>query len=315
MKKIIKILTIPLLIAEFLVFSMLPAFAAEINSNPANVGDTVTYELRVNPCPNPIQALDVVLYYDSSSLEYVPYSLELPNISGFMTNTNLDGEIRFNAMDFVGFSFDEDKILSTVQFTVKDASSQNISLYYEIKTFIDSTTTDLRDTYLYDVTSVNGGVARISSDSESSDTSASTVSEKDSDLPSESNADNGDESDTEGEQTGDSDSDIDSAADTDTENDTDTTSDTDTNTETDTDTASDSDSEIIDRFDEFLTEINTDTASETESFVSSQPVNVNNRNNTKLYVTVAAVAVVVILIIGVIFTIIAKRSNDGSHFS
>lgn len=119
--------------------------------------DTVIYEIRVNPCPNVIQALDVVIHYDSASLEYIPYSLELPNISGFMTNTNIDGEVRFNAMDFEGFDFSEDKLLASVKFKVKDVSSVNLSLTNEIKAFIDNTTTDYGNTYIYDVTSVEGG--------------------------------------------------------------------------------------------------------------------------------------------------------------
>ena len=145
-----------LIIAAVLLMSVTAADAAEINSIPANIGDTVEYELHVLPCPNSIQALDVVIYYDSNSLEYVPYSLELSNISGFMTNTDISGELRFNAMDFNGFVFDVDKILAKVQFTVKDLYSENPNLSFEIKAFLDSTTTDLGNTYIYDVTSING---------------------------------------------------------------------------------------------------------------------------------------------------------------
>ncbi len=306
MKKSIKILTIPLLIIVFIITSMILTFAAEINSNPVNVGDTVTYELRVNPCPNKIQALDVVIYYDSNSLEYVPYSLELSNISGFMTNVNIIGEIRFNAMDFEGFDFTEDKVLSTVQFTVKDTAAQNLNLNYEIKTFIDSTTTDLRDTYVYDVTSVNGGVDRTPRDNESSapsidsDIFKSTVS-----TQSELN----DNTDT------DAHTDIVSSTVSEEETNTDTEESTDTEPETDTDTNSDTDSVIIDRFDEFLTEIVSEVSSAKESPIVPESAAENIVSNTKLYIMAAAVAVVVILIIGIIFSIIAKRSNNGSHFS
>lgn len=303
MKENIKFITIPLLITIFISLAFTQTFAAEINSNPANVGDTVTYELRVNPCPNKIQALDAVIYYDSNSLEYVPYSLELPNISGFMTNTNIIGEIRFNAMDFVGFDFDEDKILSTVQFTVKDTAAQELNLTYEIKTFIDSTSTDLGSTYTYDVTSVNGGVDRnTQNDTDSvssiySDTLSSTVSTDSDDLL------NGSDTDTNSDEIS---SDI---------YDTDTNTDTDSNNVYDTDTAADSDSEIVDNFDEFLTEINSEASSVNESTVSSKPANENRPNNTKLYIIAFSVAIAAILVIGIIFKAISKRSDNGSHFS
>ena len=288
MKKYIKFLTIPLIVLSFILYTMVFAFAAEINSNPANVGDTVTYEIRVNPCPNMIQALDVVIYYDSNSLEYVPYSLELPNISGFMTNTDLDGEIRFNAMDFVGFDFNEDKILSKVEFTVKDTTAQDISLDYQIKTFIDSTTTDLGSSYTYDVTSVNGGVDRnIGNDTDSelfddTDTMNDTVSTDSDDFLNNTDTDtNLDDSDT------------------------------DSNTDFDTDTTEDTDSEIVDHFDEFLTEINSEVSSVNETIVSSQPENQNSQSNAKHYIIAFAAAIAVIIVIGVIFKIIAKRSINS----
>lgn len=161
MRKKLKNVLIVLLTAAVLLISFSTAIAAEINSIPANIGDTVEYELHVLPCPNNIQALDVVIYYDSNSLEYIPYSLELSNISGFMTNTDISGELRFNAMDFDGFVFDVDKILAKVQFTVKDLYSENPNLSFEIKAFLDSTTTDLGNTYIYDVTSVNGRTMEI----------------------------------------------------------------------------------------------------------------------------------------------------------
>lgn len=312
MKKSIKILTISFLAIVFILSSMLLTFAAEINSNPVNVGDTVTYELRVNPCPNKIQALDVVIYYDSNSLEYVPYSLELSNISGFMTNVNIIGEIRFNAMDFEGFDFTEDKVLSTVQFTVKDTAAQNLNLNYEIKTFIDSTTTDLRDMYVYDVTSVNGGVDRTPQHNESSVSSIdsnifnSTVS-----TQSELN----DNTDTDTHTDAVSSTASEEYTNTDTAESTDTDTNTDTEIETDTNTNLDNNSVAIDMFDEFLTEIVSEVSLQEETPTVPELDEKNNSNNTKLYIMAAAVAVVVVLIIGIIFSIIAKRSNKGSHFS
>ena len=294
MKKSIKILTISFLAIVFIFSSMLLTFAAEINSNPVNVGDTVTYELRVNPCPNKIQALDVVIYYDSNSLEYVPYSLELSNISGFMTNVNIIGEIRFNAMDFEGFDFTEDKVLSTVQFTVKDTAAQNLNLNYEIKTFIDSTTTDLRDMYVYDVTSIDSNIfnSTVSTQSELNDnTDTDTHTDAVSSTASE-------------EYTN-----------TDTAESTDTDTNTDTEIETDTNTNLDNNSVAIDMFDEFLTEIVSEVSLQEETPTVPELDEKNNSNNTKLYIMAAAVAVVVVLIIGIIFSIIAKRSNKGSHYS
>jgi len=180
LKNMIKRITIILSLISIVLFSIISVSASEVNFIPANYGDTVEYELRVNPCPDKIQALDVVIYYDSSCLEYIPYSLELSNISGYMTNTNIDGEIRFNAMDFDGFNFDEDKVLSKVKFTVKDTSAENINLTYEVKSFLDTSTTDLGGTYFYDITSVNGNTAASSQLGTDSDLNEEITTDSDS---------------------------------------------------------------------------------------------------------------------------------------
>lgn len=279
MNKKFKVPTILSIIFTIAVSMFIPAFAAEVNSVPANIGDTVTYELHVNSCPDKIQALDIAVYYDSNSLELIPYSLELPNISGYMTNTDITGEIRYNAIDFDGFTFDEDKILSKVKFKVIDTSAENLNLSYEIKTFLDSNAVDLKDTYIYDFTSINGR------------TEESLQSENDSEISTDSETISSDSTTV---------SDI--------------YSDTDI-VESDVKTPNDNPYENSgsDRFENSAISTDSDKSSVNDS--SSKSPEQNNSGDINLYLIVSAVSAAVILLIGITFMIVLKRSNNGSHFN
>ena len=279
-KKILTTLFTSLMAAAYLAVS---AFASQINSIPANLGDTVTYEVHVSPCPDKIQALDTVIYYDSQSLEYEPYSLQLPNISGFMTNTDVAGEIRFNAIDFDGFTFDEDKILASMRFKVINASAEDIGLSYEVKTFLDSNSIDVKDTYVYDYTDVNGRTA---------EESALQSSLEDTDSETES-----------------------IAADTDTVLDSE--PQTSENTPESTDTRSDlqSFSQSTDSIERFGNTVSADSADSFETASESSQNTASESPDTTLYLKVLAAGLGIIAVIGAVFWIVVNKSSSGEHFS
>ena len=140
-------------------FALISCSAAQVNSHEVKKDDTVTYSVHAIACPTKIRAIDVSVYYDSTSLEYVEGSLSTPDVKGAVTNTELDGEIRFNAITLDGFSFSEDSILATMTFTVKDDSATDITLYSSIKNFLDEGKNDLKDTFVYDLTEINSSAA------------------------------------------------------------------------------------------------------------------------------------------------------------
>jgi len=293
-----------LLLAVFAIpFESLTAFAAEVNAVTVNVGDTISYEIHVSGCPERIQALDVAIYYDSDSLEFVPYSLELPSISGFMTNTDLVGEVRFNAIDFNGFRFDGDKVLSNASFKVKNAYAQNLSLTYEIKTFLDENNNDLKDTYIYDFTYVQGqkdqGVQSSVNHNEHNQNQEDTDSDINDVYSSESNV----ESNAESSQITDSEL-LESAL---KEN---------SKENLKEDSSSETLSDVSRHTYDIAPFAQQNTFSDNNSLISASVNNSNKeKSNGKMYVVSFLAALVVIFLIAVGFLIAVRHSQKGNHFS
>lgn len=145
------------------------------------VGDIITYEIHVGSCPNNIIGVDAVIYYDETALEPVDDSLKFPNLPGYYANSDLSGEIKFNAADLVGYEFQEDVILVTVEFKVIGDYNQYPNLSYEIKSFIDTEKIDHKGIYSYDLTYVGSydtdSIEDVSESMVSSDVQSSTKEE------------------------------------------------------------------------------------------------------------------------------------------
>lgn len=199
MKKLSRKL-LPILIFMFAAYTLtvLNCGAMEINSYNANVGDTVFYELHAGSCPKDVQAVDISIYYDSGALEYVEDSIKLDNLTGYVVNTNLEGEIRFNAIDLQGFKFQADKILAELQFKVVSDYNPYPFIRYEVRSFIDSDMTEQGATYTYDLTYINSvpGADAVSSNITSSNVASESDSDTDSATDSDTSTDTVSDTDT-----------------------------------------------------------------------------------------------------------------------
>lgn len=255
----------------------------EINSYNANVGDTVFYELHAGSCPKDVKAVDVSIYYDSGALEYVQDSIKLDNLTGYIVNTDLDGEIRFNAVDLKGFQFQADKILAELQFKVVSDYNPYPFIKYEVRSFIDSDMTEQGAAYTYDLTYINSVPGADASD----------VGSVSSALSSKPNPDT------------DSKTDIDISTDTatDTESDTDTVvSSIDSDRKTDTDSSTESDVETTTES-AFFSKVETADIPATADTPASQ--------KTANFGVVFAAAFLVISAVAVVFILIKKKFNVG----
>lgn len=143
-----------LMLTAAVVFSALPAAAVTVNTHEVKLNDTVTYDIHAIACPTKVKAVDISIFYDESSLEYIDGSLKTPGLTNAVTNTSVPGEILFNAVTLEGFDFTEDGVLCSAEFKVIDDSASEISLYYDVKNFIDEKKTELKDTYIYDITQI-----------------------------------------------------------------------------------------------------------------------------------------------------------------
>ncbi len=128
------------------------ASAVEVNGNEAQLGQTVTYEIHASGCPSIIQAIDIEVTYDSTALEYIEDSIQMPNLRGTLVNDGDKDSIKFNALDLDGFSFYEDNIVASMQFRVISDHAPYLYIKSNVKNFIDDTLTEHGDEYIYYLT-------------------------------------------------------------------------------------------------------------------------------------------------------------------
>ena len=167
------------LVSVFFIFSDTFWFccsAASVNSHEVKNGDIIDYEIHAIACPTNVQAVDISVYYDSTSLEYIDGSLKTPAILNSVSNTDLLGEIRLNAITLDGFDFTDDSVLASAKFRVTDDFSSDIPLYYVVKNFLDENKTELNDTYTYDLTIISDTLTVESEAANVSNTAAPEVS-------------------------------------------------------------------------------------------------------------------------------------------
>ena len=143
MKRFIIQVSLAILIILMQMFCI-SANAVEVNGNEAQLGQTITYEIHASGCPNIIQAVDVEVTYDSTALEYIPDSIQMPNLTGTLVNDQEKDTIKFNALDLNGFSFYTDNIVATMQFRVISDHAPYLYIKSDIRNFIDDELKDHR---------------------------------------------------------------------------------------------------------------------------------------------------------------------------
>lgn len=136
MKKVIKLICASLMVALVLSLSIVPAFAAGdklvLNGESAklNKGDVITYELNLGDCEEVIHGLQAYIIYDQEYLEVVSDSLAFPNLTGVVSNTDLDNYLTFNWTDISNpGDFAKSKCLATVDFKVLKGGETDITYF------------------------------------------------------------------------------------------------------------------------------------------------------------------------------------------
>jgi hypothetical protein len=135
MKKILK-LSILFLIAFALTFAALPvamAASATVNGKTVDVGDEVTYVLYLGEVPDPIESVNLSLYYNSDVLEYVEDSFSSEGFDrGLIANPDgVKGESLMNAVNIRGFDFTTTK--EVIRITYKVIAPGSTDITYAIK--------------------------------------------------------------------------------------------------------------------------------------------------------------------------------------
>lgn len=99
-----------------------------VNNQQYNVDDTITYILKMGDIPTPVIGVDMSLYYDSSCLTLMTDTVNIPTFTGAVCNKELDGEIKFNAVEVnKGYDFSQEEIAISASFKVKKTNSDKES--------------------------------------------------------------------------------------------------------------------------------------------------------------------------------------------
>ena len=175
---VLRSISLSLLLVLVTVCSAVCAAAVEVNGSEVQVGDVVTYEIHASGCAQVIQAVDIAVTYDSDALKYVSGSLDMPNLSGTLVNDSEEGVIRFNALDLDGFSFYEDKIVASMQFTVTSDYAPYLYIKSDIKNFIDAEMTEHTDEFVYYLTLTESELRQIEEGQPSQQTESSVRQEE-----------------------------------------------------------------------------------------------------------------------------------------
>ncbi|MDR0914522.1 MAG: cohesin domain-containing protein [Oscillospiraceae bacterium] len=134
MKKILRLSSL-FLVAFVLLLGTFPvamAASATINGKAVDVGKEVTYILYLGDVPDPIEAIDMSIYYDSDVLEYVNRSyVSMGFPSGMANPGGIKGESLLNASNIYGYDFSKTKEVLRITYKVISPGSTDIT--YKIR--------------------------------------------------------------------------------------------------------------------------------------------------------------------------------------
>ncbi len=137
MKKFAKITLAVVITALIIVVSCLPAFAAKSKANvvlnekaEAEVGDTITYTLKLSDCDDKLEGIQMYIFYNKQFLEIDPDSVKVPELKGAVINPKFEYGVAFNwtsVTDLV--SFKKSKTLFTMNLKVKNPCHTSVTYF------------------------------------------------------------------------------------------------------------------------------------------------------------------------------------------
>lgn len=119
-----------------LTYSATTAFADDrlcVDQNTKlNVGDEFTYTLYLSDCVEPVQGIQMYIFYDKQYLEVDPDSLVFNTLDGAMYNAGLDSFLTFNwatPMESYAADYSDRADLISIKFKVLKSGSTEISYF------------------------------------------------------------------------------------------------------------------------------------------------------------------------------------------
>ena len=117
-----------------------------VNDVELSVGDVFTYTLDIADADENYSGIDVSLYYDPEVLSVDADKISLPVFQNAMFNSQLDGEIRFNAIDVTdGYDLKTNKTVICAAFKILDSQKSSTNITYSIRELYNMETEKVTD--------------------------------------------------------------------------------------------------------------------------------------------------------------------------
>ena len=108
--------------------------ACIVNDAQFKVGDTLTYTLKITEAGEKFSGIDVSVYYDPECLEPDREKISVPVFKNAIFNSELNGEIRFNAIDVsAGFDLTKGGTVISAPFKVKEGAKDSTDITFSIR--------------------------------------------------------------------------------------------------------------------------------------------------------------------------------------
>lgn len=117
-----------------------------VNDTPLSVGDVFIYTLDISDVKDKFSGIDISIYYDPEALSLNSDKISLPVFKNAVFNSELDGEIRFNAIDVMdGYDFTKGNTVISADFTVLDTAKASTNITFSIRELYDMDTNEVKD--------------------------------------------------------------------------------------------------------------------------------------------------------------------------
>ena len=118
--------------------SQVKTTTAVINGTSYNVGDKIRVSFYMQ-CSQKFLGINAVTNYDGKILKVETPEINMPNLTGSMSNTDLENEFRMTASSAVAiYDFSTEKLLASCDFTIKNVSPNPTNITMNIIELLDN---------------------------------------------------------------------------------------------------------------------------------------------------------------------------------
>ena len=106
----------------------------KVNDLEFSVGDIITYTLSIDEAAEKFSGIDISVYYDPECLRLETDKVSLPVFQNALFNKDIEGELRFNAIDVVdGFDFTKGGTVISAAFKINENANDATNITFSVR--------------------------------------------------------------------------------------------------------------------------------------------------------------------------------------